>query len=202
VRTARLSGASTELIFSAPITHKVCHVLSFLAEYHVASFLERSTLGLRRFASTNYAANYLPIQMTTLWKNSHIQMTTQIEKNNHTIQFHLLTPEATPFRKTANLYVSHQIHSSWEPKLQEHNTNNLIENVSHSIPWIQHISNIVQRRIVHFISIRKTVNLLRVQVDENVVTSLQAVRVRMRLTAPSLIIFPTHKACVHIQIGQ
>ena len=64
------------------------------------------------------------------------------------------------------------------------------------------MSNVIQRRVIDLIAIRKTIHLLRQKIDVNVVPCLQAMRISMRLLAPPLEVLPADETRVHVQIRQ
>ena len=64
------------------------------------------------------------------------------------------------------------------------------------------MANVIQWRIINFISIWQTVDFLCEKVNKDMMTSLKAMSVGMWIAASSLKIFSTNQTSINIQIRQ
>lgn len=64
------------------------------------------------------------------------------------------------------------------------------------------MSNVIQRRVINLVTIRKTIDLLGQKIDVNVVSCFQAMRISMRPLASPLEVLPADETRVNVQIRQ
>lgn len=68
------------------------------------------------------------------------------------------------------------------------------------VVWINHILDILQALVIDFVSFGQNIDLLRANVDEDVVPNFKGVKIGMRFRTPALEVFAADKTCVHIDI--